>query len=96
MQFVQEVTSNRDKCFSLAQRMRRAKIPLEKILAQGDRADDELRHAVMDLRCVADMCAKRADVDRRCETARAMSRGLEHVNACICTCYVRGWCNKTD
>jgi hypothetical protein len=49
-QFVQTVTSNRDKSFSLAQRMRRAKIPLEKILAQGDRADDGLRHAVMDLR----------------------------------------------
>lgn len=49
--FVQtELTSNREKCFRLAQRMRRAKIPLEKILAQADGDDDELRHKIMDLR----------------------------------------------
>jgi len=47
-QLVQSVTSNRQKCFSLAQKMRRAKIPLEKAL-QVEGGDDQVRHAVMDV-----------------------------------------------
>jgi hypothetical protein len=48
-QLVQSVTSNRQKCFSLAQKMRRAKIPLEKLL-ELDGVDDDVRNAVMDIR----------------------------------------------
>ena len=52
---VQSVTSNRQKCFSLAQKMRRAKIPLERLLEQGGCEDHaHVRNAVMDLRYVID------------------------------------------
>eukprot|EP00283_Hemiselmis_rufescens_P007169 CAMPEP_0173431084 /NCGR_PEP_ID=MMETSP1357-20121228/9323_1 /TAXON_ID=77926 /ORGANISM="Hemiselmis rufescens, Strain PCC563" /LENGTH=225 /DNA_ID=CAMNT_0014395511 /DNA_START=36 /DNA_END=710 /DNA_ORIENTATION=- len=60
--FVQSVTSSRDKCFSLSQRMRRAKIPLERIVSSPycppNVNETSLRHAIMDLRDCLENCSE--------------------------------------